>query len=105
MSHSILGLNAYHGDSSAAILVDGRLEMAVEEERFNRLKHWAGLPVQAAAACLSRTEPGSLAHVAISRDPRAHFLEKIVRVATRPFLWRGAAGRVANGVRIAQTKQ
>ena len=37
----ILGLNAYHGDSSAAIVVDGKLIAAVEEERFRRIKHWA----------------------------------------------------------------
>ncbi len=42
----ILGLNAYHGDSSACIVVDGKLIAAVEEERFTRIKHWAGLPVQ-----------------------------------------------------------
>src|SRR6516225_7410767 len=55
MSEVILGLNAYHGDSSAALLVDGQLEMAVEEERFNRFKHWAGLPVAAAKACVARS--------------------------------------------------
>ena len=38
----ILGLNAYHGDSSAAVVVDGQLVAAVEEERFRRIKHWAG---------------------------------------------------------------
>lgn len=40
----ILGINAYHGDASAAIIVDGRLVAAVEEERFNRIKHAAGFP-------------------------------------------------------------
>ncbi len=40
----ILGINAYHGDSSAALFADGALQAAVEEERFNRIKHWAGLP-------------------------------------------------------------
>ena len=49
----VLGINAYHGDASAALLVDGRLVAAVEEERFNRVKHWAGLPRQAIAACLT----------------------------------------------------
>ncbi len=42
----VLGLNAYHGDSAAAIMRDGELLMAVEEERFTRLKHWAGFPVK-----------------------------------------------------------
>ena len=40
----ILGINAYHGDVSAALLRDGELVAAVEEERFRRVKHWAGFP-------------------------------------------------------------
>ena len=43
----ILGINAYHGDVSAVILRDGTLVAAVEEERFRRVKHWAGFPHQA----------------------------------------------------------
>ncbi len=39
----ILGLNAYHADSSACLLRDGLLVAAAEEERFRRIKHWAGL--------------------------------------------------------------
>ena len=69
---NILGLNAFHGDASAALLTDGHLTAAVEEERFNRIKHWAGFPALAAKACLREIDPASLAHVAISRDPRAH---------------------------------
>ncbi|NCO67744.1 MAG: hypothetical protein GW873_04250 [Nitrospirae bacterium] len=42
----ILGLNAYHGDSSACVVVVGQLIAAAEEERFRRIKHWAGLPAQ-----------------------------------------------------------
>jgi len=41
----IPGLNAYRGDSSACIVVDGKLIAAVEEERFKRVKHWAGVSV------------------------------------------------------------
>ena len=48
----ILGINAFHGDSSACVLVDGRLVAAAEEERFRRVKHWAGFPSQAIAYCL-----------------------------------------------------
>ena len=43
---NILGLNAFHGDASAALLSDGQLAAAVEEERFNRIKHWAGFDAQ-----------------------------------------------------------
>jgi len=50
---AILGLNAYHGDAAAALVVDGELVAAAEEERFNRIKHVAGFPSLAAAWCLS----------------------------------------------------
>ncbi len=43
----ILGLNAFHGDSSACLVKDGQLVAAVEEERFRQLKHWAGFPSRA----------------------------------------------------------
>jgi carbamoyltransferase len=101
---NILGLNAYHGDSSAALLINGQLAMAVEEERFNRIKHWAGLPVQAAAACLAETDTAAVGHIAISRDPRAHFLAKVVRAGLRPSHWGRTAGRAANGIAISRTK-
>ena len=48
----ILGLNAYHADASAAIVVDGELIAAAEEERFNRIKHCAGFPKEALKYCL-----------------------------------------------------
>ncbi len=47
----ILGLNAYHGDFSACIVIDGKLIAAVEEERFRRVKHWAGFPTESVMAC------------------------------------------------------
>ena len=47
----ILGLNAYHADSSAAIFVNGELIAATEEERFRRSKHWAGFPSEAIKFC------------------------------------------------------
>jgi len=74
----ILGLNAYHGDASAALLVDGQLVAAAEEERFNRIKHSAGFPTQAIQACqkLGGLEARDIEHVAIARDPRARLLRK-----------------------------
>ena len=48
----ILGINAYHADSSAALLKDGELILAIEEERFSRVKHWAGFPGEAIWFCL-----------------------------------------------------
>jgi carbamoyltransferase len=89
----ILGINAYHGDASAAIIKDGRLIAAVEEERFNRIKHCAGFPAQAIRYCLE--EAGvrleDMDHVGISRDPSAHLHKKILYAATRAA--RQATGR------------
>jgi carbamoyltransferase len=50
---NILGLNAYHGDVSAALVRDGQLIAAVEEERYRRIKHVAGFPKAAIRACSS----------------------------------------------------
>ena len=50
----ILGLNSYHGDAAAALVKNGQLVAAVEEERFCRIKHWAGLPIQSVRACLKQ---------------------------------------------------
>src|SRR3984957_14325488 len=102
---AILGLNAYHGDASAALLVGGELTMAIEEERYNRIKHWAGLPVLAAEACLAHAGVDGVSHIAISRDPRAHLMRKLLRVASHPLAFRHAAGRAANTARIAQTQR
>jgi carbamoyltransferase len=75
----ILGLNAFHGDSSAALVRDGVLVAAAEEERFRRIKHWAGFPSQAIAYCLK--EAGiSLAdvdHIAVNQDGRANAVRKL----------------------------
>ena len=69
----ILGINAYHADSSAAIFRDGVLIAATEEERFRRVKHWAGFPSMAIEFCLR--EAGitlhEVDHIAIGRDPYA----------------------------------
>jgi len=95
---NILGLNAFHGDASAALLRDGQLVAALEEERLNRIKHWAGLPVLAAKACLREVQPD---HIAISRNPKAHLRRKLVRAALRPHRWLNLTSRAANSVRIA----
>src|SRR5205807_1431614 len=75
----ILGLNAFHADSSAALVRDGKLIAAAEEERFRRTKHWAGFPSQAIAYCL--TEAGislsDIDHIAFNQDSRANLLRKV----------------------------
>jgi len=81
----ILGINAYHGDAAAALIKDGRIVAAVEEERFNRVKHCAGFPTEAVRYCLEvagiRIE--DVAHIGISRDPSAHLHKKILFAASR----------------------
>ena len=74
----ILGINAYHGDVSAAILRDGQLVAAVEEERFRRVKHWAGFPDLAIRACLDMAgaDARDVDCFAVSRNPRAHLWRK-----------------------------
>ena len=52
---NIIGINAFHADSAACIVIDGKLIAAVEEERFNRIKHWAGFPIKSIKHCLSVT--------------------------------------------------
>ncbi|GAA4753526.1 carbamoyltransferase family protein [Flavisolibacter ginsenosidimutans] len=82
----ILGINAYHADSSAAIFVNGKMIAAIEEERFRRVKHWAGFPKLAIEFCLK--EAGvtyeQVNFFAIGRDPKAKFLKKILFVASNP---------------------
>lgn len=84
---NILGLNAYHGDASAALVVNGELIAAAEEERFRRIKHWAGFPSQAIRYCLQEAgiELAEVQHVAVNSDPRANLLRKIgYTVGRRP---------------------
>jgi carbamoyltransferase len=71
---NILGLNAYHGDSAACLFVDGKLVAAAEEERFRRIKHWAGLPTNAIDYCLreARLTWPDIEHIAINRKPGAN---------------------------------
>jgi carbamoyltransferase len=85
----VLGINAYHGDVAAAILRDGELVAAVEEERFRRIKHYAGFPREAIRACLAMAgaEPGDVDAFAVSRDPKAHLWRKgVFALKHRPSL-------------------
>lgn len=76
----ILGINAYHGDSSACLLRDGQIIAAAEEERFRRVKHWAGLPTEAIKYCLAEARAGfsNLDHIAINRKPRVNNLRRLL---------------------------
>jgi carbamoyltransferase len=80
----ILGLNAYHGDSAACLFVDGKLVAAAEEERFRRIKHWAGLPTSAINYCLqeAKLQLEEIDHIAINRKPGANNLRRLGFVLT-----------------------
>lgn len=76
---NIIGLNAFHGDSSACLFVDGEMRAAVEEERFRRIKHWAGFPSESIRYCL-QSQGLSLSDIdviAINTDPKAARWKKI----------------------------
>jgi carbamoyltransferase len=82
----ILGINAYHADSSAAIFVNGQLVAAIEEERFRRVKHWAGFPEMAIRFCLKEAGIGfeNVDYFAIGRDPKAKLFKKLLYLAKNP---------------------
>jgi carbamoyltransferase len=103
---TILGLNAYHGDAAAALVVDGELVAAVEEERLNRVKHCAGFPSLAARWCLedAGVAPEELDHVAVGRDPRANIGAKVIRTLMHPTSPRFLRARLENAGRVRDVR-
>ena len=103
----VLGLNAYHADASACLLRDGVLVAAAEEERFRRVKHWAGFPSEAIRYCLHEAGVAlaEVDHVALNSDPRANRWRKIgYTLKRRPdpaWLWQ----RIRNAQRRASVNQ
>ncbi len=83
---NILGINAYHGNASAAIVCDGKLVAAVEEERFNRVKYAAGFPAQAIRYCLQEAglKLSEIEHVAVPRNPYARLATKLFYALRMP---------------------
>ena len=94
----ILGLNAYHADAAVALVKDGLLVSAIEEERLNRKKHCAGFPTLAVRAALDQAgvRPDEIEHVALSRDPSAFLLKKVWSALQRPGFLGKALDRAAN---------
>jgi len=101
----ILGINAYHGDAAAAIIKDGRLIAAVEEERFNRFKHSAGFPTNSIRYCLEAAgiTLEDLDHIGISRDPSAHLHKKILFAATHAG-FQQIKDRLGNAAKVRDVK-
>ena len=100
----ILGINAYHGDASAAIVCDGQLVAAVEEERFNRIKHCAGFPSQAVKYCMevAGIKPEEIAHIAVARDPKAQLDKKLLFALKIPQM---ALRRITPQTKFANIKE
>ena len=91
---NILGINAYHGNASAALVCDGRLIAAVEEERFNRVKYAAGFPAAAIRYCLKEAglTLADIDHVAVPRNPFARLATKLFYALRMPPLPASASG-------------
>jgi carbamoyltransferase len=101
---NILGINAYHGNASAAIVCDGKLIAAVEEERFNRVKYAAGFPAAAIRYCLKEAglTLGEVDYVAVPRDPFARLARKLVYAARMPSFARERAKVLAKFTSIPE---
>jgi len=101
-----LGLNAWHGDSAAAIFRGTELIAATEEERIRRIKHWAGLPVEAVRFCL-REAGISLQEVTtltVSRDPYAKLGQKILYALRQGISSKILRARASNAFSIKTLK-
>lgn len=103
----VLGLSVFHADASAAAVEDGRFVAGVEEERFRRIKHWAGYPEQALRFCLDELG-GDLARIdalAVARKPRAYLWKKALLALSHPRSLPRAASRVRNLAQIASLEE
>src|ERR1035438_8948324 len=102
---NILGINAYHGNASAALVCDGQLIAAVEEERFNRVKYAAGFPAAAIRYCLKEASIAlsDIDHVAVPRNPYARLATKLFYAVRMPSFARERAKVISKfkGIPIA----
>ena len=75
-----MGINYFYHDSTACIISDGKLKVAIEEERLTRRKHTKEFPVNAIAKCLEVTglKYDDIDHVALSIDPSLDRGKKIL---------------------------
>ena len=103
----ILGINAYHGDSSACLLKDGIVVCATEEERIRRIKHWAGFPSQAIKFCLEDEGISieQVNYITISRDPKSNFYKKILHALRYSMSISVIWDRLGNSKKVSSVKQ
>ena len=96
----ILGLNMFHADASAAIVVDGEVKFAIAEERLNRHKHFGGFPALAVKACLDAigAKISDVEHVAVGQDSDANLVKKVQYALANP-------AKILNFIRLRQRKE
>ncbi|HIA13011.1 MAG TPA: carbamoyltransferase [Flavobacteriales bacterium] len=102
----ILGINAFHADSSACLMRDGEVVNAIEEERIRRVKHWAGFPIEAIKFCL-KDEGISIHdvdHITISRDPSANIVNKVAHTFKNLVKFSSIYDRLVNSRKVASIK-
>ena len=102
----ILGINAYHADSSACLLKDGVVICATEEERFRRIKHWAGFPSESIRFCLkdAKISVEDLDYITISRNPRANIPKKIIHTIKNKVRIKSVLDRLLNTRKVGSVK-
>jgi len=102
----ILGINAFHADASACVVRDGQLVAAAEEERFTRVKHWAGCPIQAIDYCLQEAGVAlsDVDHIAVNRDPQAHLVDKALYTFMKRPNWGAVRDRLRNAGKVRDIK-
>ena len=103
----ILGINAFHGDSAAALIKDGKLIFAIEEERLRRVKHWAGFPELAIKSALkyANLKLTDIDHITISRNPYANLGAKIKYSLAKLQNYAALFDRVKNQQRVISLKR
>src|SRR5581483_3698343 len=96
----ILGLNMFHADASAAIVLDGEVKFAIAEERLNRHKHFGGFPGLAVKACLDAVgaKISDVEHLAVGQDSDANLIRKVQYALSNP-------AKVLNFIRLRQRKE
>ena len=96
----ILGLNMFHADASATIVLDGEVKFAIAEERLNRHKHYGGFPALAVKACLDAVgaKISDVEHVAVGQDSDANLRKKFQYALSNP-------AKILNFIRLRQRKE
>ena len=102
----VLGLNIFHGDAAACIIKDGKIVVAIEEERINRIKHSSGFPINSINYCLnySNLKISDVNYVCINRNPKVNLLKKIIFVIKNKLNYSYLLDRYKNLQNIASVK-